>query len=168
MRTLVPEAPAPDETPLARDAGAAGPAVYAASGLSVAAALVHLWATPAHLLDWWAYGAFFLAVALCQGIFAALLLRWSGVYPLLVAGITGNLSVVLVFVLTRTNGLPIGPHAGEVEGAGLLDVAATTAELGVVFTLTALLGGRYRRATVNAMLALGAALWALRLAGVIA
>ena len=71
MRTLAPEAP--DENLPVREA--AGPDVYAASGLSVAAALVHLWATPAHLLDWWAYGAFFLAVALCQGAFAVLLLR---------------------------------------------------------------------------------------------
>ena len=65
MRAPAPEAPAPDETLPVREAGAA--AVYAASGLSVAAALVHLWATPAHLLDWWAYGAFFLAVAARHG-----------------------------------------------------------------------------------------------------
>jgi len=107
-------------------------------------------------------------VALCQGAFAALVLRWSGVYPLLVAGIFGNLAAVLVFVLTRTNGVPVGPHAGKVEGAGLLDVAATAAELGAVFALTVLLGGRYRGAAVNAMLALGAALWVLRLTGVLA
>jgi len=33
--------------------------------------------------------------------------------------------------------------------------------------VTILLRGRYRRAAVNAMLALGAVLWALRLAGVL-
>lgn len=167
MRAPALEAPSSDG-PLARDPGVAGPAVYVASGLSLAAALAHLWATPTHFLDWWGYGTFFLAAALCQGVFVALLLRWSGAYPLLVAGIAGNLALVLAFVLTRTNGVPFGPHAGEVEAAGTLDVAATAAELGAVFALTALLGGRYRRIAVNAMLALGAALWALRLAGVIA
>jgi len=167
MRALATQAPAPDEA-LARSPDLAGPAVYAASGLSLAAALVHLWATPGHLAEWWGYGAFFLAAALLQGSLAALVLRWSGVYPLLGAGIAGNLGLVLVFVLTRTNGVPVGPHAGEVEAAAPVDVAAMMAELGAVLALTVLLKGRYRGIAVNAMLALGAALWLLRLAGVLA
>jgi hypothetical protein len=172
MRATIPEShasevPAPGGA-IARDLGFAKPAVYAASGLSLAAALMHLWATPAHFLDWWGYGSFVLAAALAQGLFAALFLRWPGVYPLLVAGIAGNLALVLVFVLTRTYGVPAGPHAGELEATGALDVAATAAELGVVFALTALLGGRRRRVAVNATLALGVTLWALRLVGVIA
>jgi len=165
MRALAPESPG--EIP-ARTPDLAGPAVYAASGLSLAAALVHLWATPELLSEWWGYGAFFLAAALLQGSFAALVLRWSGVYPLLFAGIGVNLGLVLVFVLTRTSGVPVGPHEGLVERATPLDLAAMVAELGAVLALTVLLGGRYRRVAVNAMLALGAALWLLRLAGVLA
>jgi len=165
MRALAPRTPG--QVP-ARTPDLAGPAVYAASALSLAAALAHLWATPEHLAEWWGYGAFFLAAALLQGSFAALVLRWAGVYPLLVAGIGGNLGLVLVFVLTRTTGVHVGPHAGVVEAAAPLDVAAMVAELGAVVALTVLLGGRYRGIAVNAMLALGAALWLLRLAGVLA
>ena len=134
MRAPSPEAsaPAPSGITPARDAGAAVRAVHAATGLSLAAALIHLWSTPERVPDWRAYGAFFLATALCQGALAALVLRRPEVSTLLAAGIVVNLAVVLVFVLTRTNGAPVGPHAGVVEGAGPSDVAATTAELGTV------------------------------------
>lgn len=148
--------------------GVARPAValYAAAALSLAAALIHLWALPEHLVSWWGYGVFFLIAAVAQGVFAVLLLRWPAA-PVLAAGIWGNLSVVVLYVVTRTSGVPAGPHAGEVETAGVLDLAATAAELGVVLALVTMLGGGLRRRTVNALLLLGAALWALRLAGVL-
>ncbi|CAN5648112.1 hypothetical protein BH20ACT11_BH20ACT11_04490 [soil metagenome] len=141
-------------------------AVYAAAALSLAAAGAHLWAFPEHLLMWWGYGAFFLAVALAQGICAVLLLRWPAA-PVCFAGIWGNLSVVTLYIVTRTSGVPFGPHAGKMEGAGLLDMAATAAELGIVLALVTLLGGVARQRTVNALLLLGAVLWAARIAGLL-
>jgi hypothetical protein len=68
---------------------------------------MHLWVVPEHLEEWWGYGAFFLVLA-----------------------------VAILWLVTRTTGIPLlGPHAGEVEGVGVLDLACTLAEVGVVATL---------------------------------
>ena len=141
-------------------------AVCAGAALSLVAAVIHLWAVPEHAWIWWGYGVFFLAAALSQGLFGVAVLRWPS-QPLAVAGIFGNLSVVLLYLLTRTSGVPIGPHAGGVEEAGLLDMSATIAEMGLVVVLVTLLGGRYRKATTNALLLLGGALWVLRFSGIL-
>ena len=46
------------------------------------------------------------------------------------------MAVAILWLVTRTTGIPLlGPHAGEVEGVGALDLACTLAELGVVATL---------------------------------
>lgn len=151
---------------VAEYAGRLGVAVYVAAAFSVAAALIHLWVTPEHLEQWWAYGAFFLFAAAAQGLFAVLLLRWPA-QPLCLAVIWGNLTIVVMYVVTRTYGTPFGPHVGKVEAAGLLDMGATAAELGLVIVLVTLLRGTYRRWTINALLLVGGAIWALRLAGVL-
>jgi hypothetical protein len=89
--------------------------LYVAAALSLVAALVHLWAMPEHFERWWGYGAFFLFVAIAQGFYGVALLRWSRP-PFFLLGVTGNLAVVILYVVTRTVGVPFfGPHAGEVE-----------------------------------------------------
>ncbi len=140
------------------------PTVYAPAGLAFAAALIHLWATPEHWEEWWAYGAFFVVAAAGQGVFGAALLR-RPTQPLLLAGIWANAAIVVLYVVTRTRGIPLGPHDGTVEDAGILDMSATVAEIGLVVALVTLLVGAYRRWTVNALLLLGVVLWVLRLTG---
>lgn len=140
--------------------------VYAASALSLFAALIHFWATPEHLEEWWAYGVFFLTVAIAQGIFGVMLLRWPG-QLLAFAGIWGNLSVVLMYMLSRTSGIPIGPHAGVAEEAGVLDMASTVSEVAIIVLLVSFLRGSHRSFAVNALFLLGLALWFLRFAGII-
>ncbi|QIN79375.1 hypothetical protein GBA65_13595 [Rubrobacter marinus] len=138
--------------------------VVVAAVLSLVAALVHLWMVPGYAWIWWGYGVFFLSTALAQGLLGVALLRWPAA-PVVVAGISGNLAVMLLYVFTRTSGVPFGPHAGKVEDAGLLDMTATLAEMGLVVLLVTLLSGAYRRVVINALLLLGAAVWALRLLG---
>lgn len=138
-----------------------------AAALSLGAALIHLWVVPEHAFAWWAYGAFFITVALAQGLLGVALLRWPGRWVAL-AGIAGNLAVVAMYVLSRTSGIPLGPHAGRPEEAGALDMAATASEVVVIVLLVGMLDGPYRRAVVNALLVLGLAVWSLRLAGVMA
>lgn len=140
-------------------------AVHTAAALSLAAALIHLWAAPGFFEVWWGYGAFFLAAASAQGLFAVALLRWPG--PMVCStGVFGNLAVVALYVVTRTAGIPFGPEAprGAVD-AGLLDMTATAVELATVVFLLSLLGGRARAVAVNAALLVGAGFWALRLMG---
>ena len=59
--------------------------------------------------------------------------------PLLLLGVAGNLTVVILWLATRTSGIPLlGPHAGEVEEVEALDLFCTLAEVCLVFGLGAL------------------------------
>ncbi len=112
--------------------------VLYAAALSMVAALIHLWVTPEHFEEWWGYGAFFLGVAVFQGAYGLVLLRWPRP-SLFSLGIAANLGVVVLWLVTRTSGIPFfGPHAGEVEAIGVLDLAVTAAELALVFVLAGL------------------------------
>jgi manganese oxidase len=148
-------------------------ALYTAAVLSLTAAMIHLAKTPEHIAEWWGYGAFFLICALAQGSGAVVLLRWP-VQPLLLTGIAGNLAIAVLYVISRTWGMPIGPDlapfspsVAHLEHPDLLGMSATAAELGVVVLLTALLKDPCRARTTNALLLAGAALWTLRFAGVL-
>ena len=113
--------------------------LYAAAAFSLLAALIHLWVIPEHFEEWWGYGAFFLISAAAQGAYAAALLRWPR-RPLLLLGIWGNVWIIVLYLLTRTVGIPFfGPHAGEVEGVGVADLFATTSELALVVALLGVL-----------------------------
>ena len=116
-----------------------GFAGYVAMGLSLLAALAHAWAMPGHFEEWWGYGAFFVLAAGAQGFYALALWRWPG-KTVLLAGIVGNLAIVVLYLVTRVWGVPfLGPHAGEIEGVGVVDLAATSAEVALVLALAALL-----------------------------
>lgn len=112
---------------------------YAAAALSLGAAILHAWVAPEHFREWWGYGTFFVAVALAQGLYGvALLGRFR--YWLLPAGIAMNLLFIAIYVVTRTAGIPLlGPHAGEVEPVGGVDVLSKLMELGLVVALFPLL-----------------------------
>ena len=113
--------------------------LYAAAALSLLAALIHLWVTPEHFEVWWGYGAFFLVSALAQALYAPLVLALPTRMVLLL-GIAGNLTVVVLYLLTRTVGIPeFGPGAGEVEGVGFIDLCATASEVGIAVALGATL-----------------------------
>lgn len=117
--------------------------LVAAVALSLLAALFHLWVMPGHFAEWWGYGAFFLVAAAAQALFALLVLRAPQPW-LLRAGIVGNLAIIALWVVTRTVGVPVfGPHAGEVEAVGRLDVASKLAEAALVAVLAILLFGAH-------------------------
>ncbi len=125
--------------------------LYAAATLSLVAALIHAWVMPEHFREWWGYGTFFLVVALAQWFYALALLRWPR-RPTFLIGIIGHLAIISLYIVTRTAGIPLfGPHAGEVEGIGLIDLTSKLAELALVIILVALMaiGGstlsRWRR-----------------------
>src|SRR3954452_24183832 len=141
----------------------AAPAVAAA--LSLLAAWVHLAYAASHLRQWWAYGAFFLAAGIGQALFAPLVLRRPG--PAVAAvGIAGNPAIVGLYVVSRTAGPPLGPHAHVPEPAGAIDLATTPSEIALVGVLLVLLRARQRRVAANMLLAGVALLWTLRLSGI--
>ena len=141
-------------------------AVELAALLSLWAALGHLLVMPAHFREWWAYGLFFLGAAIAQTGWAVFVLLRPAPW-LLLAGIAGNLAIVGMYILSRTNGPPLGPHAGRPEAAGALDLACTAAELGVIAASLALLPPALARRTGTALALAGSALWAARLTGML-
>jgi len=126
--------------------------LYAAAALSAAAALIHLWVAPEHFEEWWGYGAFFAGAAVAQGAYAAALLYWSGQWFLLL-GVAGNSAIVLLYLVTRTLGVPfLGPEAGEVEGVGFLDVCAAASEVALMCVLGGLILWRLLRGNAAVVL----------------
>lgn len=114
------------------------PLLWLASAFSFLAALIHLSETPHHFEDWWGYGAFFLTVAGAQGAYSAALLHRAS-RSLFLFGIAGNLALIFLYVITRTAGVPFfGPHAGEVEAVGAIDLACKLAEVALIIVLLTL------------------------------
>ena len=132
-----------------------------AAGLSLVAALIHLWILPEHFVHWWVYGAFFVTSAFAQGLSSILVTRWPSNCFVLLASIAGNLLVIVTYVVARTWGVLFGPGFGQVGNSEVLGMVATAAEVGTLVAMVALLGGAYRRVTLNAILLAGALLWGL-------
>jgi hypothetical protein len=140
------------------------PALIAAVVLSLATGWVHLAYTESHFDSWWGYGVFFLGVGLGQGLLGAALLRWPNARVALF-GVVANLAVVLTYVISRTDGVPFGPHADVAEKATTADLLTTAGEIALVGLLLAMLGRTARRVAVDAILVLGVLLWVVRLSG---
>lgn len=148
--------------------GRAGPARVTAplapALLSLAAAWVHLAYAASHFRQWWAYGAFFVAAGAGQALFAPLVLRRPAP-AVLCAGIASNVAIVVMYVVSRTAGPPLGPHAHVPEPAGPIDLATTAAEIVLVGVLVSMLAPRARRRVLDVLVAGAVVLWALRLTG---
>jgi hypothetical protein len=140
------------------------PARVVVALLSVAAAYVHLAYTQSHWQEWWAYGAFFLAAAVGQALFAPAVICWRAP-GLLLAGIAGNLAIAGMYLLSRTSGPPLGPHAHVIEPARSVDLVTAAAEIGLVGLLVMLLADRAGKSVINVLVLAGAVLWGLRLTG---
>lgn len=94
---------------------------------SIIAGAVHLSVIREHFQEALLYGWFFLVLTFLQFGFAAWVV-WRPSPGLFKAGGMASLAVVLLWLATRTTGIPLGPAAGETEPFGLLDVVASAAE----------------------------------------
>jgi hypothetical protein len=126
--------------------------VYGAAALSVAAALIHGIVTPEHFEEWWGYGLFFMLAALVQLFYGLLLVfrpwqpdpirgthGFSAAY-LYWAGILGNAFLIVLYLITRTVGIPFfGPEAGEVEDVTVLSLLSKAVEVVLMAALILLL-----------------------------
>jgi hypothetical protein len=142
---------------------APGAAAWSAAGLSLIAAWIHFAYTASHWRDWWAYGAFFVAMGVFQALCVPAILRWPRSTWVAVATIAGNLGIVGMYFYSRAIYIPLGPHYGVVEDVGVIDFATTAGEIAIVAIMLALTGSRSRRVIVNLLLLTGIALWLLRL-----
>jgi hypothetical protein len=132
---------------------------------SLAAGVVHVFATPTHWQEWPLAGAFFAATAGFQLLWGLLAFPIGNAF-LRVAGILANLGFLGVWAVSRIWGVPFGPHAGVPEAFGAADLVAAAMEVAVVVGLLwsllprerhgVLSAGGYRAVVVLAFVALGA------------
>jgi hypothetical protein len=108
-------------------------ALVAMALLSAGAAVIHAAVTRAHFGEWWLYGTFFAVAAVAQLVWTFLILRRPSRSLLVVAAI-GNAIVVMLWLVTRITGLPVGPEPWTPESFSLLDVAASVFEIVLVIT----------------------------------
>jgi hypothetical protein len=112
---------------------------------------VHGLVTHEHFQEWWGYGVFFLVAAICLIGFGLALIT-DAIDPrfmpgdvnrlrrvIYALGAIGNVSILALYVLTRTIGIPLGPGAGSVESVGVIDVVAKASEVLAVAGLVVLL-----------------------------
>ena len=83
-----------------------GTAVAVAAAASLVAATVHAVVVPEHLAHGWLHGAFLAVVAVAQVVLAWVVLRRPTVAAV-VLGLCGTIGVVLLYVASRTVGLPV-------------------------------------------------------------
>jgi hypothetical protein len=110
-----------------------------------AAAGVHFVVMPTHFQESLLYGGFFAVAATMQVVYSVWLLARPS-RALLTAGAVGNLAIALLWLYTRTSGIPLGPASGSTEPFGALDTLATGFELVGSVGAFALLRGLVRQA----------------------
>jgi hypothetical protein len=102
-----------------------------AAGLSAVAALIHVAVCPEHFRIGVLYGVFFAVAAGGQFGWSVLVVtrRADWLAPV---GLVANAAIVLLWVVTRTVGIPLGPAAGQVDAVGAVDLLSAACEIGVV------------------------------------
>jgi len=134
------------------------PSLGLIAGLSLLAAVLHGGVTGAHVAEWIGYGVFFLTTATLQFVWGGfLLLRMFEAkaaqhdpfprvgesrleFLFYGLGLVGNLAIALLYLITRTFGIPLfGPGTGEVEAWDAFGLITTSLEAAVVVLLTLLI-----------------------------
>ena len=110
--------------------------------ISCAAAALHVSAAVGHVDESALYGIAFVTLAAAQVGWGCLVAGHR--YPTwaLRAGVVLNGAVVLVWVLSRTVGLPVGPDLGHPEAIGIPDTTTTVDELALIALCLLMLRGR--------------------------
>ncbi|WP_375491128.1 hypothetical protein [uncultured Jatrophihabitans sp.] len=137
-----------------RPAPARGPWLLAAAGATLASGVIHLVVIREHFAESLLYGYFFLVLTAAQAGWAA----WVVARPqraLLLGGAAASLAVVVLWLATRTVGIPLGPAAGEKEAFGPLDIAASALELATAACACAAVYASRRSARAVAALGIG-------------
>jgi hypothetical protein len=116
------------------------------NGIAVASAgagVIHLAVAPAHLKEWLPFGVFFICLGIAQLAWSAFV--WTRpTRRLVLAGAIANAGVVLLWLVSRSSGLPIGPEHWSPEAIGFPDKVCTSFEVLVVLGAALLLRGRDR------------------------
>jgi hypothetical protein len=99
----------------------------AAAGL-VAAAVIHAIVIPEHFREWWLFGVFFSVLMVAQ-LVLAVLVAYRPNRRMVRSVAVASAWIVVLWLVSRTSGIPLGPEQWQPESIGRLDIAASVAEL---------------------------------------
>lgn len=104
----------------------------------LATASIHAAVIPQHLNEWGAAGAFFILLAAAEAAVATALLTRPRPAVLLTAAAI-SLGPLVLWLYSRTAGMPFGPAAGTAENIGVPDSVACALEIGSLLAAAFLL-----------------------------
>lgn len=109
--------------------GLRGPWLRAlAAAPTLSAGIIHLAQVSIHLAEGWLFAVFFLGLGLIQLVAAGLLLLRPWARFWFVLGIAGSGLTIVIWVVSRSTGLPIGPNPGIAEALGTADAGSSLLE----------------------------------------
>src|SRR5215510_1394716 len=101
-----------------------GLVLWTAAAASIASAAIHFSVIGEHYQEAWYFGVFFMVAAWAQVTWAiAIIVRPSR--RILAAGSALQALLVVVYLWSRTTGLPIGPEPWKPEEVAFVDVLST-------------------------------------------
>jgi hypothetical protein len=106
--------------------------------LSIVTGALHAKALADHASHYWLFGVFFGILTCWQTGWGARAYRARLSRRALVTGAWVNVWVVLVWLISRTVGMPIGPWSGEAEAIGVIDAMASIDELAIAVLVASL------------------------------
>jgi hypothetical protein len=95
---------------------------------SLGAAAIHFAVIGEHFQEYWLFGVFFASVAWAQVGWAALVALRPSRAVLVVGGLS-QASLVALYAVTRTAGIPLGPEPRVAEAVGSVDLFCTALEV---------------------------------------
>jgi peptidoglycan/LPS O-acetylase OafA/YrhL len=107
------------------------PLVVGVALASVGGSVTHAAVGPKHFNEATMFGVFFLVASALQAAWALLVIRRAD-RQLLAIGAAGNAAVLVLWAVTRTVGLPIGPEIWHPEAVFAPDLAASLLEVAVI------------------------------------
>jgi len=130
-----------------------------AATASAGAAAIHFAVLSEHIDEYWLFGLFFFGSGVAQLVWAtAVVLRPQR--AVVAVGALGNAAIIVLWVVSRTAGLPLGPEAGSPEAVGIADVAATALEGMIILTTVWYLARPSARRAASSAFTLIVAVWA--------
>ena len=104
-------------------------------------AAIHAAVVPEHLAEWTAAGVFFIILTAAEVAVGGLLLARLQPTVLLAAAVV-SIGPLMLWLYSRTLGLPFGPEPGVPEAVGLADCVACVLEVGTLLLAVVLLRAR--------------------------
>lgn len=127
----------------------------ALAGLAASAGVIHLVAMVEHVGADWELAVFFALVGSAQLAAGWLIWRDLAGARLLKLVALGSAAIALLWVLSRTTGVPLGPNAGEVSPVGVGDTIATVLEVALAALVAVVLRrGQERVAWLSSAIAI--------------